>query len=164
MMVNLMTVNPMMAKASALCHVRSLVSRQAIALAIVFFFTLRSRAEGPKYVAGTSYFSSTVTGQPLTWERGQITYYTDPGELSPVLDNADVHPRRERLRCMDRRPHIHRRIFRSAGDPGCGDGGNHSGARGRFAGVSSRPELRRARTISLVCPLGGVGAASLKSL
>ena len=37
MMVNLMTVNPMMAKTSALCHVRSLVSRQAIALAIIFF-------------------------------------------------------------------------------------------------------------------------------
>jgi hypothetical protein len=37
MMVSLMTVNPMMAKASALCHVRSLVSRQAIALAIIFF-------------------------------------------------------------------------------------------------------------------------------
>jgi len=90
-MVNLMTVNPMMAKTSALCHVRSLVSRQAIALAIIFFHSSVSRWR-PKYVAGTSYFSSTVTGQPLSWERGQITYYTDPGELSPVLANAEATP------------------------------------------------------------------------
>jgi hypothetical protein len=81
----------MMAKTSMLCHVRSLVSRLAIALAITFFFTLLSRAGGPKYIAGTSYFSSTVTGQPLTWAQGQITYYTDQGDLSPVLDNADAN-------------------------------------------------------------------------
>lgn len=86
-----MTVNPMMAKTSSLCHVRSLVSRLAIALAIIFFFTVLSRAGGPKYVAGTSYFSSTVAGQPLTWEQGQITYYTDQGDLSPVLDNATAN-------------------------------------------------------------------------
>jgi hypothetical protein len=81
----------MMAKTSTLCHVRSLVSRLALALAIIFFFTLLSRAGGPKYVAGTSYFSATVTGQPLTWAQGQITYYTDQGDLSPVLDNADAN-------------------------------------------------------------------------
>jgi hypothetical protein len=86
-----MTVNPMMAKTSMLCHVRSLLSRLAIALAIIFFFTLLSRAGGPKYVAGTSYFNSTVTGQPLTWAQGQITYYTDQGDLSPVLDNAEAN-------------------------------------------------------------------------
>jgi len=28
----------------------------------------------------------------LSWERGQITYYTDPGELSPVLANAEATP------------------------------------------------------------------------
>jgi hypothetical protein len=83
-----MTVNQTMERTSALCHVRSLVSRLAIALAIIFFFTLLSRAGGPKYVAGTSYFSSTVAGQPLTWAQGQITYYTDQGDLSPALENA----------------------------------------------------------------------------
>ena len=86
-----MTVNPMMTKTSMLCHVRSLVSRLAIALAIIFFFALLSRAGGPKYVAGTSYFSPTVTGQPLTWAQGQVTYYTDQGDLSPVLDNAKAN-------------------------------------------------------------------------
>jgi hypothetical protein len=39
----LMTVNPMMAKTSALWHVRSLVSRQAIALAIIIFHSSVSR-------------------------------------------------------------------------------------------------------------------------
>jgi len=28
----------------------------------------------------------------LSWERGQITYYTDPGDLSPVLANAEATP------------------------------------------------------------------------
>ena len=86
-----MTVNPMMAKTSTLCHVRSLAARLALALAIILFFTVLSRAGGPRYVAGTSYFSSTVTGQPLTWAQGQITYYTDQGDLSPVLNNADAN-------------------------------------------------------------------------
>jgi hypothetical protein len=86
-----MTVNPIVAKTSASAHVRALVSKLAIALAIIFFFTLLSRAGGPKYVAGTSYFSSAVTGQPLTWAQGQVTYYTDQGDLSPVLDNAEAN-------------------------------------------------------------------------
>jgi len=86
-----MTVNPMMAKTSTLCHVRSLLSRLAIALAIILVFALLSHAGGPKYVAGSSYFSSTVAGQPLTWAQGQVTYYTDQGDLSPVLDNAEAN-------------------------------------------------------------------------
>src|SRR5580692_6949634 len=44
MNVNLTTVNPMMAKTSALCHVRSLVSRLAIAMAIIFFHSSVSRS------------------------------------------------------------------------------------------------------------------------
>ncbi len=68
--------------------VRSFLVRMAVALAIILLFALFSRAGGPKSVAGTSYFESTSTGQPLIWPLGQLTYYTDQGDLSPVLPNA----------------------------------------------------------------------------
>jgi hypothetical protein len=76
---------------STISAVRAFLSRLAIALAIVFCFVLLSRAGGPKYVAGTTYFISTVTGQPLIWGQGQVTYYTDQGDLSPLLLNADAN-------------------------------------------------------------------------
>jgi hypothetical protein len=67
---------------------RSLLLRLALALAIVLCFALLSRAGGPEYVAGTTYFTSAVPGQPLVWPQGQILYYTDQGDLSPLLPNA----------------------------------------------------------------------------
>ena len=42
-------------------------------------------AGGPKYVAGVSYFSPGTAGTPLTWAQGQVNYYTDQGDLSPIL-------------------------------------------------------------------------------
>src|SRR5579863_3447306 len=57
---------------------------------IILSFAVPAGAGGPKYVAGTSYFASTVAGSPLTWQLGQITYYTDQGDLSPALLNADA--------------------------------------------------------------------------
>ena len=42
-------------------------------------------AGGPRYVAGASYFDSSTMGTPVTWAQGTITYYTDQGDLSPVL-------------------------------------------------------------------------------
>jgi hypothetical protein len=68
--------------------IRPFILRLGLALAIIFFFALLSRAGGPKYVAGSTYFESTVNGVALTWENGSITYYTDQGDLSPVLPNA----------------------------------------------------------------------------
>src|SRR5438034_9766293 len=44
-----------------------------------------ARAGGPRYVAGSSYFDSSVKGTPLTWAAGNLTYYTDQGGLSPIL-------------------------------------------------------------------------------
>jgi hypothetical protein len=76
---------------STISTVRAFLSRLAIALAIIFCFALLARAGGPKYVAGTTYFVSTVTGQPLIWGQGQVTYYTDQGDLSPALLNADAN-------------------------------------------------------------------------
>ena len=45
-----------------------------------------SYAGGPEYVAGSSYF--TTMGQPLVWSGGQLNYYTDQGNLSPILANS----------------------------------------------------------------------------
>lgn len=69
---------------------RSLLVRLAIALAIVLCFALLSRAGGPEYVAGTTYFTS-APGQPLVWAGGQILYFTDQGDLSPILPNASAN-------------------------------------------------------------------------
>ncbi len=71
--------------------VRSLLLRLALTVAIVFVFALLSRAGGPKCVAGTSYFDPTMTGQPLVWPKGLISYYTDQGDLSPILPNASAN-------------------------------------------------------------------------
>jgi len=68
--------------------VRSFLPRLALAVTVVVFFSMLSRAGGPNRVAGTTYFDSSVSGQPLTWPQGIITYYTDQGDLSPVLLNG----------------------------------------------------------------------------
>lgn len=72
-------------------HARAFLVRFGLAAMIVFVFALLSRAGGPKYVAGTSYFETSATGQPLTWAGGVITYYTDQGDLSPILPNASAN-------------------------------------------------------------------------
>ncbi len=70
---------------------RSFLLRLASALAIVFFFAMLARAGGPKYVAGSSYFNSGTMGQSITWSSGQVNYYTDQGDLSPILPNASAN-------------------------------------------------------------------------
>ncbi len=70
---------------------RLFLLRLAVAAGIVLVFALMVRAGGPKCVAGTSYFDPTMTGQPLIWPLGQITYYTDQGGLSPILPNASAN-------------------------------------------------------------------------
>src|ERR1700691_4709771 len=69
----------------------SFLLRLAAAAAMIFFVALLSRAGGPKCVAGTSYFDPTTTGQPLVWPQGLISYYTDQGDLSPILPNASAN-------------------------------------------------------------------------
>jgi len=49
-----------------------------------------AQAGGPKYVAGISYFNPGLAGTPLTWSQGAITYYTDQGDLSPILPGPEA--------------------------------------------------------------------------
>ena len=70
---------------------RSFLLRLALSAAIVLYFVMISRAGGPKHVAGTTYFDSTTSGQPLVWPQGLITYYTDQGDLSAYLPNASAN-------------------------------------------------------------------------
>lgn len=52
---------------------------------ITIFLPQIAWAGGPKYVAGTTYFNAGTAGVPLTWSQGLINYYTDQGNLSPIL-------------------------------------------------------------------------------
>lgn len=70
---------------------RVFLLRLAVAASIMLVFVLASRAGGPKQIAGPTYFDPSMTGQPLTWPQGLITYYTDQGDLSPVLPNPSAN-------------------------------------------------------------------------
>jgi hypothetical protein len=59
-----------------------------VAFAFVILLADVAFAGGPEYVAGSSYFTSGTMGQPVVWSQGQIVYYTDQGDLSPILPNA----------------------------------------------------------------------------
>jgi hypothetical protein len=64
------------------------MARRHLSFALVVgLITLPSLAHagGPKYVAGVSYFDSETVGQPLAWAQGAVSYYTDQGNLSPIL-------------------------------------------------------------------------------
>ncbi len=76
------TVKTMTSHASTL---RPLLVRIALAAAVIFLCSLLSRAGGPERVAGTSYFDPSSAGKPVVWPLGQLTYYTDQGDLSPIL-------------------------------------------------------------------------------
>src|SRR5579864_1398346 len=65
--------------------------RVIVTAAAIISFAIVARAGGPKYVAGATFFDSSTTGQPLTWSAGQVTYFTDQGDLSPILINSDAN-------------------------------------------------------------------------
>ncbi len=62
--------------------------RSMVIACCVFAAFLPSNAGGPRYVAGASYFDRAVKGIPLTWPSGQISYYTDQGNLSGLMNTA----------------------------------------------------------------------------
>src|SRR3954453_14415893 len=70
---------------------RLFLLRLAVAAVVVLCFAVVSRAGGPRYVAGTSFFDGSTTGRPVAWPQGIITYYTDQGDLSAFLPNATAN-------------------------------------------------------------------------
>src|SRR5579859_6617876 len=70
---------------------RSFLLRLACVAGLILAFALFSRGGGPKDIAGTSYFDPSMTGHPLAWPAGAITYYTDRGDLSPILPNTSAN-------------------------------------------------------------------------
>jgi hypothetical protein len=61
-----------------------------LAVAILLFCSaVASRAGGPAFVAGSGYDPG-VEGHPLIWANGSVQYFTDQGDLSPILPNAQA--------------------------------------------------------------------------
>src|SRR5271169_3554652 len=48
-----------------------------------------SRAGGPAFVAGSGY-NPGIEGQSLIWAGGAVQYFTDQGNLSPILTGAQA--------------------------------------------------------------------------
>src|SRR6266851_4221190 len=63
---------------------------QILAVAVLLICSaVASRAGGPAFVAGSGYDPG-VEGKPLIWANGSIQYFTDQGNLSPILPNAQA--------------------------------------------------------------------------
>lgn len=68
-----------------------MTTRRAIAIALLLACSaVAVFAGGPLYVAGVSGFNSSAAGQPITWASGVVNYYTDQGNLSPLLPGASA--------------------------------------------------------------------------
>jgi hypothetical protein len=50
-----------------------------------------AHAGGPRWIAGASYFNPSVLGRPLVWRNGIVDYYTDLGDLSPTVTQAEAN-------------------------------------------------------------------------
>ena len=69
----------------------SRLSRRVAAwLAVSLLVPAAAVAGGPKFVAGTSFFNSSVVGQPLHWANGQLNYYVDQGPLNATVTNQQA--------------------------------------------------------------------------
>jgi hypothetical protein len=59
-------------------------------IVLLAFFPHSAFAGGPKYIAGTSYFNTSVLGQPVRWANGQVRYYVDQGPLNSSVSNQQA--------------------------------------------------------------------------
>jgi hypothetical protein len=57
--------------------------------AFLIWSAIASRAGGPAFVAGSGYAPG-VEGQALIWANGSVQYFTDQGNLSPILSGAQA--------------------------------------------------------------------------
>jgi hypothetical protein len=74
-----------------LFHSRAQLALVCILVAILLVLSPAIvQAGGPRAVAGTTYFNSSVMGQPLYWTGGKINYYVDQGALSATVSNQQA--------------------------------------------------------------------------
>ena len=64
-------------------------SRILAVAALLICSAVASRAGGPAFIAGSGYDPG-VEGHPLIWANGSVQYFTDQGDLSPILPNAQA--------------------------------------------------------------------------
>jgi hypothetical protein len=64
-------------------------ARILVVAAFLICSAVASRAGGPAFVAGSGYDPG-VEGHPLIWANGSVQYFTDQGDLSPILLNAQA--------------------------------------------------------------------------
>jgi hypothetical protein len=50
-----------------------------------------SRSGVPRWVAGTSYFDPVTAARPIVWKNGVLNYYTDQGDLSATVTQAQAN-------------------------------------------------------------------------
>ena len=66
------------------------MSWRILAVAVLLICSaVASRAGGPAFIAGSGYAPG-VEGQPLIWANGSVQYFTDQGDLSPILPSAQA--------------------------------------------------------------------------
>ena len=56
---------------------------------LVILTPVALRAGGPAFIAGSG-FDPDVAGQPIVWANASVQYYTDQGDLSAILTNAQA--------------------------------------------------------------------------
>jgi hypothetical protein len=59
-----------------------------LALAALLLPAEFARATGPRWVTGPPYFAPVPAGQPVVWYTSQLSYLTDPGDLSTSVNHA----------------------------------------------------------------------------
>ncbi len=64
-------------------------SRILCVATFVICSSVASLAGGPAFIAGSGY-NPGVEGQPLLWANGAVQYFTDQGDLSPILPGAQA--------------------------------------------------------------------------
>ena len=75
----------------SLCaHLRAAIVLCRILTLSLLIIAPAAFAGGPRYVAGVTYFNSTVLGQPIHWSGGQLNYYVDQGPLSSTVTNQQA--------------------------------------------------------------------------
>ena len=66
------------------------MARRVQAMVVFLFWSaMASYAAGPAFVAGSGY-NAGVEGQPLVWANASVEYFTDQGNLSPILTGTQA--------------------------------------------------------------------------